>query len=419
MIFPSENQTIFHCNLMQASLGVIDHPEAAVVIHNTRSCSNIVWKASQILGEKYASVTKKATYKNVKNLFCTGLTNQDAIFGAGEKLRQCLKEIIEVIHPEIVFVACGCVPGVIGDDTNVVCYEVEKETDVPIILLPGSGFMVPGHIDTVTSMSRLLFERLTMSNSYAKDPKSCIIAGFSPAYSTKEEYEELLEFVHALGFSNIYCPPVGMKRRDWEKMASASGIISFVRGALQKDEAQKLAFDMSRQLQIPCLNLNTDSLPWKSKTMYEQAGKLFNRKSEMEQYSAYKIMQWKRLLSQMKNDLQGKTASIQIWTGREVLFALKIMKLLSVVGINIRYVYLSQRINGHERQKIQKLLLAYFPYVGLKHIKQYEKKEEVLISTCPFDLRKIKEIQAPRGMGYREWSIFLKELAESGNSSWN
>ena len=54
MIFrPGESRKIIHGNLMQSCLGAIGNPGVAVVIHNTRSCSHIVWDAFKSLGEKY------------------------------------------------------------------------------------------------------------------------------------------------------------------------------------------------------------------------------------------------------------------------------------------------------------------------------------------------------------------------------
>ena len=46
MIFtPGKQRKIIHCNLMQAALGVVQNPRCAVVIHNVRSCSKVVWDA--------------------------------------------------------------------------------------------------------------------------------------------------------------------------------------------------------------------------------------------------------------------------------------------------------------------------------------------------------------------------------------
>lgn len=52
MIFtPGKQRKIIHCNLMQAALGAVQNPRCAVVIHNVRSCSKVVWDAFLSLGE--------------------------------------------------------------------------------------------------------------------------------------------------------------------------------------------------------------------------------------------------------------------------------------------------------------------------------------------------------------------------------
>ena len=151
-----KQRKIIHCNLMQAALGAVQNPRCAVVIHNVRSCSKVVWDAFRSLGEKCREITGNRKMDGF--LFCTGLTDQDAVFGGNEKLRRCLEDICDEIHPEVILVVCGCVPGVIGDDTEALCQEVEAETGTTVVLLPGHGFMVPGLVDTVTSMARLLFD---------------------------------------------------------------------------------------------------------------------------------------------------------------------------------------------------------------------------------------------------------------------
>ena len=80
MIFtPGKQRKIIHCNLMQAALGAVQNPRCAVVIHNVRSCSKVVWDAFRSLGEKYREITGNRKMDGF--LFCTGLTDQDAVFG--------------------------------------------------------------------------------------------------------------------------------------------------------------------------------------------------------------------------------------------------------------------------------------------------------------------------------------------------
>ena len=177
MIFtPGKQRKIIHCNLMQAALGAVQNPGCAVVIHNVRSCSKVVWDAFRSLGEKCREITGNRKMDGF--LFCTGLTDQDAVFGGNEKLRRCLEDICDEIHPEVILVVCGCVPGVIGDDTEALCQEVEAETGTTVVLLPGHGFMVPGLVDTVTSMARLLFDTWTLPQVKAEKDREICLAGF-------------------------------------------------------------------------------------------------------------------------------------------------------------------------------------------------------------------------------------------------
>ena len=102
-----KQRKIIHCNLMQAALGAVQNPRCAVVIHNVRSCSKVVWDAFRSLGEKCREITGNRKMDGF--LFCTCLTDQDAVFGGNEKLRRCLEDICDEIHPEVILVVLGIV----------------------------------------------------------------------------------------------------------------------------------------------------------------------------------------------------------------------------------------------------------------------------------------------------------------------
>lgn len=410
MIFTAgKSRKIIHCNLMQSCLGSIQNPDTVVVIHNTRSCSKIVWDAFQSLSEKYEAVTgrKKANGR----IFCTGLTNQDAVFGANEKLRCCLMDIIAEIHPELVLVICGCVPGVIGDDTESVCRDVELDTGISVVLLPGHGFMVPGLIDTITSLASSLFHKWTIPAYKGNaNPEVCVVAGLSPAYSSSEEYTEIMEILHVLGFAKIIHPPVGASRKDYETMAEASMVVSFVRGAFQKEAAISLGKDMAKFLGVPCIHWSHIHSPWQSKMACMEVAKRRGKRMEMAAFLLQKELKLQKLSELAYTLLHGKPCRIRLGISRQVESLLETVHFLQSIGIIDIRIVLSDMISEKEEGLIRKQMEASCGQLKWKRQKENDESGEIFLSTIPFDLRACDELLIPSCFGYDGWIRFTKEL---------
>jgi nitrogenase molybdenum-iron protein alpha/beta subunit len=70
-------------------------------------------------------------------LISTGLEERDIIFGGEASLERTIRTAVND-EPGAIFVISSCVAGMIGDDTDAVA---SKEWDVPVISLPGAGFL--------------------------------------------------------------------------------------------------------------------------------------------------------------------------------------------------------------------------------------------------------------------------------------
>ena len=378
MIFtPGKQRKIIHCNLMQAALGAVQNPRCAVVIHNVRSCSKVVWDAFRSLGEKYREITGNRKMDGF--LFCTGLTDQDAVFGGNEKLRRCLEDICDEIHPEVILVVCGCVPGVIGDDTEALCQEVEAETGTTVVLLPGHGFMVPGLVDTVTSMARLLFDTWTLPQVKAeKDREICLVSGLSPAYSSPEEYHELMEVLCLLGFTRILCPPVGVSRNDYIDMGRASQVVSFTRGAFQEHASRENALYMAHRLDVPMVNWTHVRTPAESRRAFMEMASLREKEEVMEMYCR---KQESRLVT-----------------------------FLRAMGIEDITIVLAAMIPQEDEASIRSVVET---ECGALKWSRQEVSADVRLSTVSFDLRQSHEILIPSCLGYAGWISFITQIVKT------
>jgi nitrogenase molybdenum-cofactor synthesis protein NifE len=72
--------------------------------------------------------------------FSTDLQELDVVFGGEKKLRLALLELIERHSPKAAFVYSTCIVGIIGDDLEAVCREVQKTTGIPVIPVQSEGF---------------------------------------------------------------------------------------------------------------------------------------------------------------------------------------------------------------------------------------------------------------------------------------
>ncbi|WP_456388593.1 nitrogenase iron-molybdenum cofactor biosynthesis protein NifE [Desulfolithobacter sp.] len=72
--------------------------------------------------------------------FSTDLQERDVIFGGEKKLAAALRELIARHNPRAAFVYSTCIVGIIGDDLEAVCREMEKETGIPVIPVKSEGF---------------------------------------------------------------------------------------------------------------------------------------------------------------------------------------------------------------------------------------------------------------------------------------
>ncbi len=72
--------------------------------------------------------------------FSTDLQETDVIFGGEKKLYAALRELIERHSPKAAFVYSTCIVGIIGDDMEAVCRQVEAEYHIPVIPVKSEGF---------------------------------------------------------------------------------------------------------------------------------------------------------------------------------------------------------------------------------------------------------------------------------------
>lgn len=72
--------------------------------------------------------------------FSTDLQEKDVVFGGEPKLYGALTKLIEKYKPAAAFVYSTCIVGVIGDDVEAICRQVEKEQNISVLAVHSEGF---------------------------------------------------------------------------------------------------------------------------------------------------------------------------------------------------------------------------------------------------------------------------------------
>jgi nitrogenase molybdenum-cofactor synthesis protein NifE len=75
-----------------------------------------------------------------RNSFSTDLRERHVVFGGEKQLYNALIELIDKYEPKAAFVYSTCIVGVIGDDVQSVCRQIEKLKGIPVIPVEAEGF---------------------------------------------------------------------------------------------------------------------------------------------------------------------------------------------------------------------------------------------------------------------------------------
>ena len=105
--------------------------DAYHIIHGPIGCSSYTWdiRGSLTSGEDI-----------YRNSFCTDLREMDIIFGGAGKLTRAIDELVAKQNPRLIFVYATCIVGVIGDDVDAVCRQMEEKYHISVIPVKSPGF---------------------------------------------------------------------------------------------------------------------------------------------------------------------------------------------------------------------------------------------------------------------------------------
>lgn len=111
--------------------------------------------------QKLSSSSGSSGYFSPNIYPCTSINEKDVVFGGAQKLRSTIEHSLNVIDADLYVVLTGCIPEIVGDDTEEVV-EGFKDAKKPVIYASTAGFKgnnYKGHEEVVESIINNLLEK--------------------------------------------------------------------------------------------------------------------------------------------------------------------------------------------------------------------------------------------------------------------
>ncbi len=290
--------------------------DALHLIHGPIGCASYTWdiRGAQSSGPELHRMS-----------FSTDLSETDIIYGGEKKLKKALLELIEKYSPKAAFIYCTCIVGIIGDDVDAVCRQVEKETNIPVIAVHSEGF------------------KGTKKDGY----KAACDALFSLIERNKAPRVTIPDSINILGEFNI-----GGETWIIKKYYEAMGVkvVSVITGDGRVDEVMQarnaalnvvqcsgsvthLAKQMEKEYGIPFIRVSYCGIEDTSDALYQVAVH-FKKTPEILKKTRELIKKEVKAivpsLETMKKDLEGKKAAIYVGGAFKAFSLIKALKTLGM-----------------------------------------------------------------------------------------
>lgn len=389
MLRQSERKTTMFCNLGTAYYSVSCNPGAAVIMHTPRACSHLAFEGHWMIRRRAYLREPSLVLPDGNCLFVTGITDKEAIFGGEKILRQCLVDVSRLPWVRYMVVVSGCTAGVIGDDVASVCQEVEEETGVPVLLVPGAGFMSKHHVETQVDLLTLLLDRFSGKEPAEKQENLAVLFGENRGTANENNIAEITRLLSLFGFTKVLFPPNCMTVEDFQDIPKASLFMAVGFSMDHFNVMQDFTRAMAERYHAPCYLGNYPIGESGTRRFVKELGALLGKEGEAE-----KIMEGeeKRLAAVAETTgkaLYGKELALVL--GFPLRFCrienhlFTLMKAGMVPSVIILHNDLTSREKEEQVCHIRSFReLADIPIIdGEEKVRDYEKSVDLILTTTP------------------------------------
>jgi nitrogenase molybdenum-cofactor synthesis protein NifE len=258
-----------------------------------------------------------------RSSFSTDLREKDIVFGGEKRLYQALDELIDRYRPAAAFVYSTCIVGVIGDDIQSICRQIELKKRIPVIPVMSEGFQGTKK-DGYKIACDALLSLMGTENSKEISPFSINILG---DFNIAGELWILTEYYRKLGVRIIASITGDGRVADIRNAHRASLNVVQCSGSMIH-----LAKSMKERFGIPFMRVSYFGIEDMSDALYEVA-KFFDSSEMMQKARDLVTNELNRLLPALepyRRALTGKKAAIYVGGAFKAISLVKALRLTGV-----------------------------------------------------------------------------------------
>lgn len=105
------------------------------IVHGPIGCAYYAWGTRR---NKARAEEEEDNF--IEYCFSTDMQESDIVFGGEKKLREAIKEAVELFNPKAISISATCPVGLIGDDINAVAAESEKLYGIQVLAFNCEGY---------------------------------------------------------------------------------------------------------------------------------------------------------------------------------------------------------------------------------------------------------------------------------------
>jgi nitrogenase molybdenum-cofactor synthesis protein NifE len=291
--------------------------DALHVIHGPIGCAAYTWdiRGSLSSGPELQRLS-----------FCTDLQERDVIFGGEKKLYDSIIELIDKHNPKAAFIYTTCIVGVIGDDVESICKQIEKIKNIPVIPVQAPGFQ-GSKKDGYKVACESIFKLVGTKNKPYTPAKSINILG---DFNLAGELWILLEYYKRMGV-HVNATITGDGRVD-DICNAHNAALNVVQCS---GSMNYLAQMMKEEYNIPSMRVSYFGIEDMSDALYDVA-RFFKDDDMMEKARVMVKEEFARLLPQLawyKERLTGKKAAIYVGGAFKAISLVKALRLIGVQSV--------------------------------------------------------------------------------------
>lgn len=383
MIRQSERKSPVYCNLGSAYLAVACNPGAVVIFHTPKACSHLAlgsyWniKRREFLRDPGMLVPKK------NNLFVTGISDKEAIFGGEQILRQCLLDVIKMPDVEYIIVVPGCTSGVIGDDVIAIGKEIEEISKISVIVVPGAGFMSKHYIDNNIRMLEHLLERFAIPKQEKTEAKIAMIIGENAATGNEHNIHEVKRLLGYFGFQKVLFPPNATTKEEFSLIPEVELIIPVGISRDYFGKLQNYAQGLAVRYGAKCYPNNYPVGIDGTKQWLLELGKLLQCEKTAESAWEEEKKKIVAFLKAKDHLLVEKKYVFVIGYPRRYFDAEQHIKTLEVAGVTLKAVIFHNDLTSKEKEEHRKRLAEFtdVPCYEEQHLQEWIDKIDFTLTT--------------------------------------